>query len=718
MRLQRVFHGLVLLCLAALPAQAAHTQARLLLAQTAARPGQTVMAGIELHMDPGWHTYWKNPGDSGMATDVQWQLPPGFKVGPLEWPAPEKLPDPSLTTYIYQGTIMLLAPITVPADLPPGPVQLKASVSWLECQVSCVPGQVDVQASLDIGAEPKPSPDAAVLTKAAALLPKPATGLAPQAWWEKPSDPNSREMILQWKGTAADADFFPDSSNSYEIESKTERLTAPAGQIRLRKEVKKLTGNWPQAVSGLLIEGAGTNQVAYTAQIPISATAGQTAPASIRPAADNIGPLPQPALWQMLLYAFLGGLILNIMPCVLPVIALKILGFVAQAKDEPRRVRHLGLIYGLGVLMSFAALAALVIGIKAAGHEAGWGMQFSNPQFVVVLTILVTLVALNLFGLFEVTLSGKVLGAAGTLTRQHGPAGAFFNGVLATILATPCTAPFLGAALGFAFAQTAGIILLIFLTAGAGLAIPYILLSWEPAWLKFLPKPGPWMEKFKVAMGFPMLATAFWLLSLVPVHYGERAWWLGLFLIVLALVAWMFGEFVQRGRSRRGLAALLTAGVLVAGYFGIIEGRLNWRYPSAPQPAGMVESAGNIAWQPWSPEALAAAREQRRPVLVDFTAKWCLTCNTIVKPALENPKVSKKLNQIRAVPLLGDFTTFPDDIKTELKRFARAGVPLVLVYPSDPDEAPMVLPEPSPLLPPSHYSNIVLEYLARATQAR
>jgi thiol:disulfide interchange protein len=718
MRLQRVFHGLVLLCLAALPAQAAHTQARLLLAQTAARPGQTVMAGIELHVDPGWHTYWKNPGDSGMATDVQWQLPPGFKAGPLEWPAPEKLPDPNLTTYIYQGTIILLAPITVPAGLPAGPVQVKASVSWLECQVMCVTGGLDLQANLDIGAEPKPSPDAAVLTKAAALLPKPATALAPQAWWEKPSDLNSRQMVLQWKGTATDADFFPDSSNSYEIESKTERLSAPAGQIRLRKEVKKLAGNWPQAVSGLLIEGAGTNQVAYTAQVPLSATAGQTAPAPIAQAADNIGPLPQPALWQMLLYAFLGGLILNVMPCVLPVIALKILGFVAQAKDQPRRVRHLGLIYGLGVLMSFAALAALVIGIKTAGHEAGWGMQFSNPQFVVVLTILVTLVALNLFGLFEVTLSGKVLGAAGTLTRQHGPAGAFFNGVLATILATPCTAPFLGAALGFAFAQTAGIILLIFLTAGAGLAIPYVLLSWEPAWLKFLPKPGPWMEKFKVAMGFPMLATAFWLLSLVPVHYGERAWWLGLFLIVLALVAWMFGEFVQRGRSRRGLAALLTAGVLAAGYFGIIEGRLNWRYPSAPQAAGMVENGGEIAWQPWSPEALAAAREQRRPVLVDFTAKWCLTCNTIVKPALENPKVSEKLTQIHAVPLLGDFTTFPDSIKAELKRFARAGVPLVLVYPSDPNEAPMVLPEPSPLLPPSHYSNIVLEYLARATQTR
>src|SRR5439155_16189439 len=216
-------------------------------------------------------------------------------------------------------------------------------------------------------------------------------------------------------------------------------------------------------------------------------------------------------------------------------------------------------------------LAGLVIGVKAAGHRAGWGMQFGNPQFLIILTVLVTLVGLNLFGLFEINLSGRVLGAAGTLASKHGAAGAFFNGVLATILATPCTAPFLGVALGFAFAaQSAAIIVLMFLTVGLGLALPYVLLSWHPAWLKFLPKPGAWMEKFKIAMGFPMLATAFWLFSLLPIHYGLRAWWLGIFLIIIALAAWVFGEFGQRGRSRRGMAMVVALAFLITGYVVVL----------------------------------------------------------------------------------------------------------------------------------------------------
>ena len=250
----------------------------------------------------------------------------------------------------------------------------------------------------------------------------------------------------------------------------------------------------------------------------------------------------------MLLYAFVGGLILNLMPCVLPVIALKILGFVSEANSEPRRVRKLGLIYALGVLLSFLALAAVVIGVKAAGHHAGWGMQFGSPVFIVCLTTLVTLVALNLFGIFEVTLGGRALDTAGELASKHGAAGAFFNGVLATVLATPCTAPFLGAALGFAFSQSAAEIILIFLTVGLGLSAPYVLLSWNPAWLKFLPKPGAWMEKFKIAMGFPMLATVVWLFNVASSTYGKNVLWLGIFLVVIALAAWIFGEFFQRGR--------------------------------------------------------------------------------------------------------------------------------------------------------------------------
>src|SRR5262245_55085930 len=251
-------------------------------------------------------------------------------------------------------------------------------------------------------------------------------------------------------------------------------------------------------------------------------------------------------------------------------------------------------------------------------------MQFGNPQFVVVLTILVTLVSLNLFGLFEVTPGGRVTSAAGALASKHGASGAFFNGVLATILATPCTAPFLSIALGFAFAQPAPIIVLVFLTIGAGLAFPYVLLSWNPAWLKFLPKPGAWMEKFKIAMGFPMLATALWLMSLLQDHYGEKTWWVGIFLVFVGVAAWIYGQFVQRGSTGRGLAAVLAAIVLLLGYGLVLESRVHWRSPDAGAAAGIAQNEpGGIAWKPWSPQALAAARAQGRPVLVDFTAKWC-----------------------------------------------------------------------------------------------
>ena len=397
----------------------------------------------------------------------------------------------------------------------------------------------------------------------------------------------------------------------------------------------------------------------------------------------------------MLLYAFVGGLILNVMPCVLPVIALKILGFVGQAKDEPRRVRQLGLIYALGVLVSFLVLAGLVIGVKAAGHKAGWGMQFGNPQFLVLLTALVTLVALNLFGLFEINPGGRVMGAAGTLASKHGPAGAFFNGVLATVLATPCTAPFLGAALGFAFTQAAGIIVLMFVVVGLGLASPYVILSWQPAWLKFLPKPGAWMERFKVAMGFPMLATAVWLFSLTPLFYGKRTLWLGLFLVVLALAAWVYGEFVQRGRAHRGLGAAAAVFLLVGGYLYAVEGQLRWRSP-IPETAGAAslgEGPGGIDWQRWNRRLSHRPAPAGRPVFVDFTADWCLTCQANKRIAIDIPSVRAKLKETNTLALLGDYTRLPDDITTELNRFGRAGVPLVLVYPKNPNTPPEVLPE-------------------------
>jgi thiol:disulfide interchange protein DsbD len=323
--------------------------------------------------------------------------------------------------------------------------------------------------------------------------------------------------------------------------------------------------------------------------------------------------------------------------------------------------------------------------------------------------MLVTLVALNLFGVFEVTLGGRALDTAGELASKHGAAGAFFNGVLATMLATPCTAPFLGAALGFAFAQSASVIVLIFLTVGLGLASPYILLSWNPAWLKFLPKPGAWMEKFKIAMGFPMLATVVWLFNVAASSYGKNVLWLGIFLVVVAFAAWIFGEFFQRGRSRRGVALALVLILLAGGYAFALEKELDWRtaMPEANATGSLKESADGIAWQPWSVEAIAQARAAGKPVLVDFTADWCLTCQVNKKTSIEISSVREKLKSLNAVVLLGDYTHFPDAITTELNRYHRAGVPLVLVYPKNADTPPIVLPE---ILTPG----IVLDALNRA----
>src|SRR5207249_10946793 len=240
--------------------------------------------------------------------------------------------------------------------------------------------------------------------------------------------------------------------------------------------------------------------------------------------------------------------------------------------------------------------------------------------------------------------------------------------------------------------------------------LPYVLLSWNPAWLKFLPKPGAWMERFKVAMGFPMLATAFWLFSLIPIHYGERSWWLGIFLVIVALAAWVFGEFAQRGRSRRGIAMVAALALLIAGYVVVVEGHLRWRSPElSGASASTNNEPGGIPWQPWSPEAVLKGRAEGRPVIVDFTAKWCLTCNTIVKPALESSAVRKKIESLNALPLLADYTRFPPDITDELHRFNRAGVPLVLVYPKNPNQPPIVLPEA--LVP-----GTILSALDRASQ--
>lgn len=674
-----------------------HTKATLYLSDSAAKPGSTITAALHLKMDKGWHTYWKNPGDSGKATKITWDLPPGITAGEIQWPAPEKVELDGLFTYVFHNETALIIPLTIAPDAPTGTVAIKGKASWLECEKSCVPGSGKVEATLTIGPESKPSPDAANIKQWQEKIPKPAQDVVLTAQWDGPPTLKERPVIFSINKSSGAWDFFNDRLEDIDLSGKTDVLPVADGKIHFRK-VASNSGTpltWPKQFTGLaLIPGDEKSASIVTVSISepnAAAAVTTTATTTSTGVPENRG------LFAILALAFVGGLILNIMPCVLPVIALKILGFVRQANQDPLRIRKLGLIYALGVIVSFLGLAAFVILIKQAGRAASWGMQFQNPGFLVFITVLVTLVALNLFGVFEVTLTGKALDSASGLASREGASGAFFNGVLATVLATPCTAPFLGIALGFAFASSTPIILAVFFTVALGLAAPYVVLCWFPAWLKKLPKPGPWMERFKIGMGFPMLATAIWLFSLAANKFGKSgALYLGLLLVILGFAAWLYGEFVQRGSVRRSLAGGFAVAMAIAGFFLFTR--------------GVRAETDAIAWQKWTPEAVQTARAKGQPVIVDFTADWCLTCQANKKTSIEIPSVREKIKSLGVAPFLADNTDESPAITAELAKYKRAGVPLVLVFPADPKADAIVLPE---VLTPT----LVLDALNKASAA-
>ena len=644
----------------------ATTQTRLLLSAESAKPGETIWAGVEMKMAPGWHTYWRNGGDAGIPTSVTWTLPPGVSAGAIEWPVPEKSVTPAgdtpLYTYGYEKEVMLLVPIKLAADLRPGPVQLNAEVAWMECKSTCNRYTAKVSASLTVGGEDKPSANAGLMEQWRARLPQTNAPGPATAQWETASLKSPRAIIIDWKSAGKAADFYPFEEQGAEVQGATEILPGEPGHVRLRKMVTNGDGPWPERLGGILVSTNNSPSQAVEVNLPCrKAAAGATTPG---------------ALAVELLIGFLAGLILNVMPCVLPVIALKALGFVNQSKESPERVKRLGMVYGAGVLASFAALAGLAIATQHAGGEAGWGDAIRHPQFRLVLTVLMTLVALNLFGLFEISLGAGVMGSASGLAARHGYGGAFCNGILATVLATPCTAPYLAGALAFAFTQPAVVTLLVFLAIGAGLAFPFVLICWQPRLLKALPRPGAWMEKFKIAMGFPMLATALWLVYGSTKNQADMLL-LEFFLATLALAAWMWGQFVQRGTRRKGWA--VAACVLLAAVDC---------YALLPNP-----SRSGIDWKTWSPQAVEQTRKEGHPVMVDFTAKTCLTCIANKASSLEIDQTRAKLREIGAVSFVADFTDQDPEIARELVKWrGSAGVPLVLVYPKESSREPEVLP--------------------------
>lgn len=671
------------------------TQVSLRLDHIAMTNGGTFVAAVELAMPEGWHTYWQNPSDSGLGgkpTTIEWTLPLGITAGPILWPIPTKLKEDDAAVYAYDGKISLLVPLTVASNTPPGQYTLKAMVKWLECKKECVLGDALAEAPIQIGQIALPDPHAPSFREAQSRLAEPQRFPVSFSWL-KGKDPLKRELRLTFAADQGSWDFYPFPAPGLTFgESSVGRPNA-AGQVLVGKAVEiedKLA--WPERISGLLVE-IGPNGSPVTAYEILSAkTEAAQTPGS--PQDSN----PDQSFLLLLGFAFVGGLILNIMPCVLPVIALKILGFVRQSQESPGRVRRLGLGYGAGVLASFGLLAGVMIALNAANRTVHQGILFQSHIFLVAMTALVVLIALNLFGVFEVALGGRAIESADALARREGLSGAFFNGVLATVLATPCSAPFLSLSLGFALqpGQNPWVTLALYQMAGLGLALPYVILSFQPRWIRLLPKPGPWMERFKVLMGFPMLGTAVWLFLLVANHYDKDSLlWFGFFLVMLSIAAWLFGEFIQRGSSKPARAWAFIVVILLGGYYWMLESEMDWRHPPEKASAltARVPGKHKIPWEVWSPAAVQAARDAGRPVFVDFTADYCTTCQRNARAAIEVPAVIKKLAEINAVPMIADFSKADPQIASELRKFKRSGVPLVLVYSVNLDEEPRVLPE-------------------------
>jgi len=692
---------------------AAHTQVSLLADSHAIIPGKPFTVGLLLRMDPAWHTYWKNPGDAGLATEIKWKLPPGFVAGPIAWPLPQKsIEEGDVLTYGYSGQTMLLVPITPPSGIPTGTtLKLAADVSWLECKSTCVPGAASVQLELPVAAAA--APDHRDLFDAyEALVPPPHTaadGLKVRA--SASAKTITFDVDFPSVPAAGTVDFYPDAIPNAQVSRPSIRLSHSSANIALSvSSFEKIDS--AVHFHGVLVfaSPAGVKKgIDLLTELPatfFSSTEGGANGSAGKGILDQqfatVSPGSQGSLLVYLLLALVGGLLLNIMPCVLPVIALKIFGLVKMAGDNPRRVRKLGWTFSSGILFSFVVLALFVIILQAAGQRVGWGFQFQEPLFVVVMATIVFAFGLSLFGVFEIRLPARALEGVGSVLQKHegetGYAPSFFEGVFATILATPCTAPFLGTALGFAFAQPWWGILLIFATVAVGMALPYIVLTSKPAWMKFLPKPGAWMETAKQFMGFLMMATLLWLLYILGKQLGmEAVVWTGAFLLTVGFACWMIGRFLtlSSSRTRAIVVWLIAAVVVVGGWWGAMGDVMSARDVLEAGVSAVPASSGGegISWEGFDKSRLESLLDANTPVLIDFTAEWCLTCKVNEKTVLSDPEVIAKIKESGIVPIRADWTNRNPEITRLLSKFGRSGVPLYVVFPQGKPTEPIVLPE-------------------------
>jgi thiol:disulfide interchange protein/DsbC/DsbD-like thiol-disulfide interchange protein len=659
-------------------------------------PGEVFWVALQLDIRDGWHTYWRNPGDSGQATKLLWQLPPGFTAGDIVWTTPHRFDIAPLVNYGYAKQAVHLVQITAPADLKAGaPVSLAAKASWLVCSDVCIPENADLQLTMPVSAQPggiDPA-ESALFATARGELPS-AQPAATTARVEGDRlvitlGPAWGAALSQIKSLA----FFPYDEGGIEY-AAPQTLTRGKDAIELSMKIGYQPPK-PGVLRGVLVatEQSGAAPQSVPIEIAADFAGAGTAPLKAGPRyAPLMHPAHEPAtsLPVLVLLAVLGGMILNLMPCVFPVLSIKAIGLVEQAKNHPAAVRTKGLVFAAGVITSMLCLAAVLLVLRAGGEQIGWGFQLQSPLFVTLMVYLLFAVGLNLSGVFEI--GGGLAGVGDGLTQGDGYRAAFFTGVLTTLVATPCTAPFMAAAVGAALTQSALVALCIFAALGFGLALPYLSLSFAPWLRRALPKPGAWMDTLKQIFAFPIYASAAWLLWVLSQQ--TSAFGLGAALagtILIALAAWAY----QKSNSSSGggrVTVLVTAGLAL-----VIAVILPLRFAdvaAASSGVAATSSQGAEQWQPYSASRVAELNAAGRPLLVNFTASWCLTCLVNERNAFADATVQAIFRDKKVILMKGDWTNRDPAITQALAAFGRAGVPLYLVYNGKRGSAePQVLPQ-------------------------
>jgi thiol:disulfide interchange protein len=661
-----------------------HLRSQLVAAQQAAVPGQVLQLGLRLQHDPGWHTYWKNPGDSGLPTRLEFELPAGLGAGPIEWPLPERQPAAGLVNFGYSHTELLPVSIEVPADYVAPTLSVRLRASWLICETECIPGSGEYALELPVTAgSAEPSRWQPLFERAAARRAKALPDADARYRFE--ADTFVLELPLQGALSAA----FAEGVEGWTLIPATAQIVANADPPRLSVEDAALHiavarseffAGAPEQIELLLTNGERGFE--FKAELSVDAAVKQSE-AKAMAAADASAQTPAPTgLAAALLLALFGGLVLNLMPCVFPVLSLKALGAIESAHDAAELRRH-GLWYALGVISSVLLVAIVLLALRAGGEAIGWGFQLQHPGFVAAIALLLFGMGLSFSGLYE--FGAGLAGLGQGLTEGGGRRGAFFTGVLACVVASPCTAPFMGTALGAALVLPAWQALLVFAALGLGLALPMLLIGYVPGFARLLPRPGAWMQSFRELLAFPLYLTVLWLLwvfgrqtSLLAVTA------LGAGLIAVAFALWLLRKAQQAERAPRPLQALALASLAVA-----LALPLSFASPDASRSEAQAETSA--LHQPWTRERFEALRVQGAPVLVNMTADWCITCLANERLALSSDEFAHALRSRGVTYLKGDWTRQDADITAYLESFGRSGVPLYVLYP--PQGEPVVLPQ-------------------------